>query len=203
MIPPSGGSSMNYFTLILLGVVVLGLSIMAVNIYNGLVALRSQLERAWSNIDVILKQRSDEIPQLIQIIEQYAGYEAGLLAKLADARKHYGSATSIDDKIKASQEMSLAFKGVIAIGEAYPELKANQNFTQLQTRVSGLESTIADRRETYNDAVANFNTRIEQFPDVFAANILGYKRQTMFKATEEEKKTASLKMNLPKFDQGA
>ena len=186
-------------------VVIVGIVLcaMGINVYNGLISLRNQLERAWSNIDVILKQRYDEIPQLIQVIEQYAGYEAGLLEKLAEARRHYGEASSVSDKIKASQEMSFALKGVIAIGEAYPELKTNQNFIQLQSRVSQLEGTIADRRELYNEAVTNFNTRIDQFPDVFVANLLNYKRQEFFKVEDAEKVAPSLKMDMPKFGKGA
>ncbi len=189
--------------LIFLGVIFCGLAVMAVNAYNGLVSLRSQLERAWSNIDVILKQRFEEIPQLIQVIEQYAGYESGLLKSLAEARNGYGRAQNVGEKIKASQDMSLALQGVVAIGEAYPALKANENFNQLQSRISSLENMISDRRESYNEAVANFNTRIEQFPDVFAARLLNYSRQDMFKATELERKAPPLKMDLPKFGQGA
>jgi LemA protein len=170
---------------------------LGLNIYNGLVSLRNQVERAWSNIDVILKQRFDEIPQLIQVIEQYANYESGILKELAAARAHYGQARNIGDKIKAAQELNVALQGIAAIGEAYPELKANTNFVQLQSRVSQLESTIADRRESYNEAVANFNTRIDQFPDVLAARLLNYHRQELFKASEAERTAPSLKMNLP------
>lgn len=193
----------SYVVLIFSGVVAFGLLMMSINIYNGLVSLKNQVERMWSNIDVVLKQRFDEIPQLIQVIEQYAGYESGVLKTLVEARTHYGSAQSIDQKIKASQEMSFALKGVMAIGEAYPELKASENFKQLQTRVSSLESLISDRRESFNEAVANFNTRIDQVPDVFVARFLNYRRQAMFQATEEQRQTPSLKMNLPKFGQGA
>ena len=194
---------MNTGVLIFVGVVLFGLAIVFKNMYNGLVFLRTQLERAWSNIDVVLKQRYDEIPQLIQVVEQYAGYEAGVLKELATARTHYGQAQSIPEKIDASKEMSLALRGVMAIGEAYPELKSNQNFSQLQKRISDLENTIADRRESYNEAVANFNTRIEQFPDLFAARMLNYQRQQMFEAAAQEKTIPSVKMNLPKFGKGA
>jgi LemA protein len=189
--------------LVFVGFVCIGIAMMALNMYNGLIRLRNQLERAWANIDVILKQRYDEIPQLIQVIEQYANYEGGLLQELANARSKYGTAQSIGDKIKASTEMSVALSGVLAIGEAYPELKANQNFSQLQTRVSQLESMIADRRESYNECVANFNTRIQQFPDVFAANFLKYERQELFQVQATEKVIPSLKMNIPKFGKGA
>lgn len=173
--------------------------ILGLNVYNALVRLRNQLERAWANIDVILKQRSDEIPNLVQVIEQYAGYEAGLLQKLAEARSNYGRAQNVDEKIRSSNEMALALSGVFAIGEAYPELKANENFNTLQQRISQLETTLADRREVYNETVANFNTRLDQFPDVIAARILNYQRQTMFQVSEAEKQMPNLKMNLPKF----
>lgn len=167
------------------------------NLYNGLVFLRSQVERAWSNIEVILRQRYDELPQLMQVLEQHAGYESSLLRKLAAARARYGQASSIAQKIDASQEISLALRGVMGIGEAYPELKTNESFLQLQTRVSELEGAIADRRESYNEAIANFNARIEQFPDMFAARMLNYQRQELFAATPAERTAPGLKMNLP------
>lgn len=189
---------------IVFGLVLVGVfALVFLNIYNGLVALKVQVERAWANIDVVLKQRFDEIPQLLQVIEQYVQYESDVLHKLIEARTKYGSAHSIPEKIEASQQMSLALKGVMAIGEAYPELKSNQNFTQLQNRVSALEGQIADRRELFNEAVANYNTRLVQFPDVIAANILGYTPHSLFKVSEEEKVVPSLKMNLPKFKTGA
>jgi LemA protein len=193
---------MNTFVLVSVGLVLLVFGMMFLGLYNRLVSMRNQVERAWSNIDVILRQRFDEIPQLIQVIEQYAGYEAGILKDLTNARTHYGSARSVGDKINASQEMSLALRGILAIGEAYPELKANQSFIQLQTRVSQLESSIADRRESYNEIVANFNARLEQFPDVLAANLLGYKRQSLFEALPAERVAPNLKMNQPKMNHG-
>lgn len=191
------------FALTIVCVVLVCIFIMGTRIYNGLISLRNQLERAWSNIDVILKQRYDEIPQLIQVIEQFVTYESGLLKELAEARAHYGSAKTVGEKIQASQEMTMALKGVVAIGEAYPELRSNQNFNQLQARISELENAISDRRESYNEAVAVFNTRIDQFPDVFVARFLNYQRQELFQASESERSAPSLKMNLPKFGKGA
>lgn len=176
---------------------------MSVNIYNGLISLRNQLERAWSNIDVILKQRYDEIPQLIKVIEQFVGYEAGILKDLVKARERYGQAKSVQDKMKASQEMSYALKGIVAIGEQYPDLKSNQNFVQLQNRISQLESMIADRRELYNETVTNFNTRIDQFPDMFVAKLLNYQRQDFFRVDELEKTAPSLDISMPKFNRGS
>jgi LemA protein len=188
---------------IFLAVMAVGLIVVFINIYNSLVFLRNQVERAWSNIDVILKQRFDEIPQLIQVVEQYTGHEANVLQELFKARAHYGQAQSIPEKIGASQELSFALRGILAISEAYPDLKSNSNFLQLQSRVSDLESSIADRRESYNEAVTNFNARLEQFPDLFAARMLNYQRQQLFVAAEQEKTAPSLKMNLPKFGKGA
>ena len=177
--------------------ILLGLVFMSVNIYNGLVSLKKQVERAWSNIDVILKQRFDEIPQLVQVIEQYAGYESSVLKNLSEARKSYGQTQNIHDKIEASQAMTVALKGIAAIGESYPELKSNQNFVQLQERISSLESTVADRREIYNESVTNFNTRIEQIPDVFVARFLNYKSFELYQVDPSEKARPNLKMNIP------
>ena len=105
-------------------------------------------------------------------------------------------ARSVEDKIEASQEMSLALKGVFAIGEGYPELKSSENFRQLQTRISSLEDTLADRRETYNECVTHYNTRILHIPDVFFAGMLGYRQRPLYQITESEKQMPSLKMNL-------
>ena len=169
---------------------------MAVGIYNGLVSLKNQVQRSWANIDVILKQRFDEIPQLLEVIEQYVGHEKAMIREVMDARTRYGSARGIAEKIEASKEMSFALKGVLSIGEAYPELKSNENFSRLQNRVSDLESQLSDRREHYNESVTNFNTRLEQIPDVFFARILGYQPKNLFQVNESEKVRPSLKMNL-------
>jgi LemA protein len=168
----------------------------AISAYNGLIALKNQVDRAWANIDVILKQRFDEIPQLIQILEQYVQYEKSVITKVMDARAHYGSAQTTGQKIAASKELSVALQGVMSIGEAYPELKSNANFTHIQNRLSELENSIADRRETYNEAVTNYNTRIAQFPDVMFASMLQFKEREMFRVSEAEKALPNLKMNL-------
>ena len=166
-------------------------------IYNRLVRLRFQVERAWSNIDVILKQRYDELPQLIQVIEQFAQYESDIINQVTTARTQYGQASSVEEKIQASSDLSLALRGVMAIGEDYPEIKANDSFMQLQTRISSLENMIADRREVYNEMVTNFNTLIHQIPEVVVARLLSYHQQVMFKTLGEERQTVDLKMNLP------
>lgn len=190
---------MHQGLMIIVLAVLVGFGLLMVTSYNRLVDLRFQLERAWANIDVILKQRFDELPQLMKVVEQYTGYEAGILKELAAARASYGAAHSVDDKIRAAGELSAATRGVFALGEAYPELRSNQNFLQLQSRVSDLENAIADRRESYNECVANFNARIQQLPDVLAANLLGYRAQNPYRVTEAERGAVDLTMDLPRF----
>lgn len=169
---------------------------MGVGIYNGLVSLKNQIDRSWANVEVILKQRFDEIPQLVQVVEQYAGYEQSTLKKVIEARNTYMQAQTTEQKVSAANDMSKAFSGLLALGEAYPELKANTNFVHLQTRVSELENQIADRREQFNETVTNYNTRIQQIPDVFFARSLGYTSQSLYKVDASETVRPSLKMNL-------
>lgn len=181
---------------VLVGILVIVVLVMAVGIYNALVALRNQVDRAWANIDVILKQRYDEIPQLLEVVQQYAGYEKAAIARVTEARQSYGRAKTTGQKVAATQELTLALQGVIAIGEAYPDLKANQSFIQLQGRVSQLEGDIADRREVFNESVTNLNTRIDQFPDMLFSSMLGYRRMELLKSTDKERSRPSLQMNL-------
>ena len=169
---------------------------MGITIYNSLVSLKAQIDRSWANIDVILKQRFDEIPQLIQVVEQYAGYEQATLQKIIAARNHYSQAHTTEEKVAAANEASKAFGGLLALGEAYPELKANNNFIHLQSRVSSLEEQIADRREHFNETVTNYNTRIQQIPDVIFARMLGYSQHSLFKVDAAETVRPNLKMNL-------
>ena len=168
-----------------------------VSIYNSLIRLKNQIDRSWANIEVLLKQRFDEIPQLIQVIEQYVTYENKILSNLIEARKNYSSAQTVKDKMESSATATKAFGGLLALGESYPELKSNENFRQLQSRISDLENQLSDRRENYNESVTNFNTRIEQIPDVIVARTLNYMPRELFKVTEEEMKKPLLKMNLP------
>ena len=184
------------FALILTLIVLVLFFFMGINIYNNLVALKNQMERAWTNIDIILKQRFDEIPQLIQVIEQYAQYEQQSFKKIVEARNAYMEAKNIDGKMKAANDLSSGLQGLLALGEAYPELKANASFVQLQSRVSELENQIADRRELFNESVTNFNTRIEQLPDVFFARALGYTEKPLYRPPVEQTTRPSLKMNL-------
>lgn len=179
--------------ILLVGVVVL---ISVVQIYNALIALKNQVDRAWANIDVILKQRFDEIPQIVQILEQFVKHEKSIIERLLQARQSYLGARGTSEKMEVTREFNTALSGLLALGEAYPELKSNTNFIQLQSRLSQLEDQIADRREFFNDAVTNLNTRIDQFPDVFLARMLGYARMAHYTVSPAEKALPNLKLNL-------
>jgi len=167
-----------------------------ITIQNSLVSLKNQVQKSWANIDIILKQRFDEIPQLIEIINQYLQHEKNILNQVIEARSLYGKARNEGEKIKANQQLSNAISGIVAIGENYPDLKSNNNFVQLQKRISELEEGLAHRRETYNDSVTNFNTMIEQFPSSVVAGMLNYKTKELFEVSASEKIRPSLKTNV-------
>ncbi len=168
-------------------------------IYNGLISLKENIKKSWSNIDVILKQRHDELPKLISVCESYAEFEKGILDRLMKAREKYFKASGVAKKSVASNEITAALQGIFALAENYPDLKANKNFMQLQERISHLEETLADRREFYNDSVNNFNIRIKQIPDVLVAGMLNYRDEEMFKVSEKERQDVKIDIKIPKF----
>jgi len=152
----------------------------AISLYNGLIRLKNQNEKAWSNIDVLLKQRADMLPNLVETCKGYLQHERGTLEAVTDARSQWQRAATRGEQIEANNQLVGALKSLFAVAESYPELKANQNFLQLQTTIQQVENQIADRREFYNDAVNLFNTAIQQFPDVFVARMLGYQPSPYF-----------------------
>ena len=147
-------------------------------IYNNLVSLKHGVSKAWSNIDVLLKQRHDELPKLVEVCKQYMKYEQETLEKVVRARSAVMQARSggdIQQLGKAESQLRLGLGNLFALAENYPELKANQSYQQLQSRISQLENGIADRREVYNEAVNLNNVRIEQFPDVLVARLFTFR----------------------------
>ena len=159
-----------------------------VSLYNGLVTLKNNIEKSWANIDVLLKQRSDELPKLIASVKGYMKHEKEVLTALTKARTAFLNAQSMQEKAAADNVITAGLKTIFAVAENYPNLKANENFIQLQNRISGLENELADRREFYNDSTNNFNIRIESFPDMVIAKRMGLtQKQEMFKVTEAEK----------------
>jgi LemA protein len=174
--------------------VVVGVLIYLVMLYNGLVRLRNDNDKAWANIDVLLKQRHDELPKLIETCKGYMQYEQATLQKVIEARNVYSKAGSVTEKAQADNMVTSALKSLFALSESYPDLKANNNFMQLQSRISELEEKIADRREFYNDDVNTYNIRIQELPDVFIAGIMGLKRRDLFKVEEADRQDVEVKL---------
>ncbi len=179
--------ALGIVVLLVIVLVVIVVVVYGVSIYNGLVRLRNQYEKAWSNIDVLLKQRVDMIPNLVETCKGYMQHERGTLEAVTNARSQWQQASSRGDQIEATNQIAGALKSLFAVAENYPELKANQNFLQLQTTIETIENQIADRRESYNDAVNLFNTTVQQVPDLFVARLLGYQAAPYFKIQEAER----------------
>jgi len=165
----------------------LGLIVYVVTIFNGLIALKNDIAKAWANIDILLKQRHDELSKLLDVCKGYMDYERDTLQKITQARSLYQQAVSVDQKAQADQSMTSALRGFFAVAENYPQLKANDNFMRLQGRITDLESQIADRREFYNDSVNTFNIRIQQMPDTFVASFMKLTPSPMFQVEEADK----------------
>jgi LemA protein len=156
-------------------------------LYNGLIAVKNNVDKAWANIDVLLKQRHDELPNLMEVCKGYMRYEGDTFERVTKARSQYSQAQTVDQKVEASATMTSAVGRLLATAENYPELKANNNFMQLQSRISELESQIADRREFYNDSVNVFNIRIQEMPDALLAGPMNLHQRQMFQVAEEDK----------------
>lgn len=158
----------------------LGLIVYFTVIYNGLVVLRNEVDRAWSNVDVLLKQRFDLVPNLVEVCKGYMHHEQSTLESVTLARRSWSEARRPEDKFKAAQESSVALQQVLLSAENYPSLRANENFMQLQQTLTELEEQIADRRELYNASVGALNTRIAQIPDAWVAGLFGYSARPFF-----------------------
>ena len=172
--------------LILVGmIVVAGFWLMSA--YNGLVVLRQAVKNAWAQIDVQLKRRHDLIPNLVNTVKGYAAHEKETFERVINARARATSATSPAEVIKAEGELSSALARLLAVSEAYPELKANQNFLSLQEELNSTENRVAYARQFYNDNVTKLNTQIQTFPTVVIAGMFGFKDEPFFETPSEEK----------------
>ncbi len=186
---------MDVTNFIILGILAAGV-LYAIMLYNNLVSLKHNVSKAWANIDVLLKQRHDELPKLIETCKQYMGYEQETLEKVMQARAAVSSAREKGDVAAlgpAETQLRMGLGNLFALAEAYPDLKANESFQHLQGRISGLENAIADRREFYNESVNNNNVRIEQFPDVLIARNLGFGAKDLLEFSEGETKDVDVK----------
>ncbi|HRP76638.1 MAG TPA: LemA family protein [Rhodocyclaceae bacterium] len=186
---------MSISTAVLLGIVVI-LVLYGVVIFNALVQLKHNVAKAWANIDVLLKQRHDELPKLVEVCRQYKQFEQETLQRVTEARARVSSAREKHDVPALGQAEGMLRMGlgqIFAVAEAYPELKANEHFMQLQSRITALENAIADRREWYNESVNVHNIRIEQIPDAFVARPFGFVRQPLLEFASVEKADVDLK----------
>lgn len=179
-------------------VVVFGSLFYVVIIYNGLIRIRKNIDRAWANIEVILKQRHDELPKLIDTVKEYMGYEKSVLKEITEARTRSEQAKGPREEAEADSILKGALGNLFAVAENYPDLKSSERFQQLQNRISALEEQIADRREFYNSSVTIFNIRIHQIPYNLIANLLKYKDKELFKVSEEEKKDIDISKEFSK-----
>lgn len=176
-------------------VVLLVLVVYGIFLYNQLVSLKHNVGKAWSNIDILLKQRHDELPKLVETCKQYMKFEQETLERVMQARYQVASARqsqNIGALGEAEGALRAGLSSLFAVVEAYPELKSDETFKHLQGRISGLENAIADRREFYNDSVNVNNVRVEQFPDTVIARMFGFKQFELLRFNAEEKSDVSI-----------
>ncbi|MBI5641183.1 MAG: LemA family protein [Nitrospirae bacterium] len=179
---------------LLVGILILlGAVGIVVGIYNSLITVRNNVQKAWKNIDVVLQQRNDELVKLIDTCKAYMKHEVDLLNKLTELRTGYTMARELEKKISIENELTGLLSKLKMVWEQYPDLKAVQSFLQVQERVSAVESKIADYREMFNDSVNIFNIQIERFPDLILAKMMSYQRQAFLEVPEEKKR--DVKMN--------
>jgi len=170
--------------LIVIGIVVV-IVLMVISLYNRLVRLRNNREQAFADIDVQLKQRHDLIPQLVDAVKGYMGFERGVLTEITEARTNAMKATSINDKIAAEAKLSTALDGLRVQVEAYPDLKSSQNVMDLQNEISDVENKIAAARRFFNSATKELNVATELFPSNLIATMFNFKREPMFELGEQ------------------
>ena len=172
---------------VVLGIIVVFV-IWAISIYNSLVAMRQRTNQAFADIDVQLKQRHDLIPNLVETVKGYATHERGTLEAVVQARNAAMAAPGVEQKVAAENVLTGALRQLFALSESYPDLKANQNFQQLQAELSDIENKLAASRRFFNNAVQEYNTGIQQFPAVLLAGALGFAPKDFFDVGAEERK---------------
>ena len=169
--------------LIIILVIVVVLVVAVIGLYNNLVKLRNMVDNAWAQIDVQLQRRLDLIPNLVETVKGYAAHESGTLEEVTKARTAVMNAPTPAGKMQADGFLTGALKNLFAVAEAYPDLKANTNFQQLQAELSNTEDKISYMRQSFNDTVMKYNTAIQTFPAVLIAGMMGFKQRDSFDAT--------------------
>jgi LemA protein len=182
---------MNYIVIAIVVVLVL-LILYVIGTYNGLVSLRNKKDDQWSQIDVQLKRRADLIPNLVEIVKGYAKHESETLEKVIEARNTYMTAKTPEEEMKASGEVTQALNKLLALSEAYPELKANQNFLGLQQDVSDTEDKISYARQFYNDSVLTYNNKVQMFPSNIIAGMFNFTKASFFEVSDSDKEAPKI-----------
>ena len=171
---------------IIILVIVVLIALFIINVYNGLVKSRQKVKNAWSQIDVQLQRRFDLIPNLVEAVKGYMEHESSVLEKVTQLRTSWANANTITEKVNIDNELSGALKTIMAVSENYPDLKANQNFMELQNNLKETENKISFARQFYNDTVTMYNTKIEVFPDNIVASMFNFKAETLFNVDSDE-----------------
>jgi len=179
--------------LVIVGLGVLVLLVSAVYLYNALIVKRNRVKTAWAQIDVQLKKRADLVPNLVETVKGYAKLEKSVFENVTNARSAMLNAKTAKESAAAENMMSAALKSLFAVAEAYPELKANENFKQLQLDLNDIESKIAYSRQFYNDSVYDYNNAVMQFPNNIFAGIFGFKQEEFFRAEGAERENVKVK----------
>ena len=178
---------------IIIGAVIAFIVMFFVSTYNGLVKLRNMVKDQWAQIDVLLKRRADLIPNLVETVKGYVKHEKETLEAVINARNKAVSANTTEEEMKANGELTGALSRLFALAESYPELKANENFMDLQNNLKETEDKIAYARQFYNDAVLKYKNKLEMFPSNLVAGMFGFKPEPFFEATEQEKENPQVK----------
>ena len=187
------------FVVIFILVVAIVLAIVAAVLYNDLVKLRQNVKNAWSQIDVQLQRRYDLIPNLVETVKGYMEHENATLTKVTDLRNAWANASTLAEKARIDDQLSSAIKTIFAVSENYPDLKANQNFIQLQQELTNTEDKLSFSRQFYNDSVTKYNTKIELVPSNLIASMFHFKPEELFKIdSEEAKKNVKVDFNTKK-----
>ena len=179
-----------------IGFVIVGSVGYFLSLYNGLVETKNNVGRAWANVDVLLKQRHDELPKLVKTCETYMQHERAVFDKLSEARAALQGARSVGERAQAEGMIGRALGSIMAVAENYPDLKADQGFRALQQRISELENQIADRREFYNDVVTLFNTRLETIPDSWVADGMHLERAELYRVNESDREDVRIQFKM-------
>lgn len=167
-------------------IIIVAIIIAIIAIYNSLVTLRQRVKNAWSQIDVQLQRRFDLIPNLIETVKGYMEHESDVLTKVTELRSSWANAKTVDEKAKLDNQLSESLKTIMAVAEGYPDLKANQNFSELQTELTNTENKISYSRQFYNDTVTRYNTKLELFPSNIIASIFNFKVEDLFEVDNQD-----------------